>query len=110
MSKKLDDINKQIADSKEKLKQLGNRKRTLERAERTKNRETGRQRHAIVGGIVEKYFPEVKRFEPKPTKPEEHTEFSPLAYFLSELAADKEAVTRYKAAAQRRMLAEAPPN
>jgi len=106
MSKKLDEINQKIADTKERLKQLNNSRKAQEQAERPKKDKADTQRKIIIGGIVEKYFPEVLRFQPKSKAKEKDIEFAPLAYFLSELAADKEVVERYKARAQRRMETE----
>jgi hypothetical protein len=77
----------EIEKEKEKLRQAENRLQQLESREKTKERNKGRQRHAIVGGIAVKYFPHLEKLQPKRTKAEEYIEFAPWANFCSKLAA-----------------------
>ncbi len=92
MSSKTDE---RLIKAKERVAQLEQQRKLEERREREAEKKKAQRRHYIVGELVEKYFPEVARFNPG-TKTENAAEFEPFEVFLSVLASDEEIMSRLK--------------
>lgn len=73
--------------------------RAEQREARERQKKTVQRRNYIIGELVSKYFPEVKKFEPG-TKAENAERFQLLDAFLSVLAADWNLVEAIKAQAR----------
>ena len=89
-------LDKQIAQEKEKLKQLRRQKRAQDARDQEKKNALDTRRNIIIGAMVSEYFPEVLRFQPCRTDAENNVEFAPLTRFLAMLAADKQYVDGLK--------------
>jgi hypothetical protein len=90
------DINDHLKESRDRVKQLKNQKKTKDRREQEAQRKTDNHRHFIIGEMVCKYFPDVKKYQPQRTKAETAAEFLPLAYILRLLAANTELLAALK--------------
>ena len=81
-------IEERIAKAKEHVHQLEQQKKVEQRKEREAKKKMDQRRNYIIGELVTKYFPEVKKFTPG-TKIENDVIFEPLESFLSALATDQ---------------------
>lgn len=95
-------LEERAAKAREKAARLEQRHRIDERKIRDELVRQGKLRNFILGKIVAKHFPEVKRFEPK-TKDENVVVFAEFDLFLAMLAEDHETVTRLRAEVERRL-------
>lgn len=88
-------LNEKIIKAKDKVAKLECQQRLEKRRTREADRKKNNRRYYIIGELVEKYFPEVQRFEPG-TKAENADEFKPLETFLLVLSTDQELILQLK--------------
>jgi hypothetical protein len=91
-----DVLNKIIKESLEKVEFLERQKRLQENRQKKTDEKINTRRKIIIGGLVEKYFPIVKDFNPKRLNADTEIEFLPFENFLKYLANDKEYLLNYK--------------
>jgi hypothetical protein len=99
-------VDTRISELKEKLTQLERQKRAQEAREKKNQFAINRERHRIIGELVEAQFPEVSRFTPHRTNAENQSEFATLIHFLYILAAHETFMKYCKNYAAKRTSAE----
>jgi len=85
---------------KEKEEHLKRQIQLRKKKERESKRKQDDSRNFIVGGLVTKYFPEIRRYQPRRNKAENAKEFETLENLLSAVSSNSEIM------AQIRQLAE----
>jgi hypothetical protein len=89
-------IDELIIKSQKRTAQLKQQKKEREIREQKKQDTLSTRRKIIIGGIVEKYFPEVLKLQPQRTDAENEAEFALLETVISLMAQDQDYITRLK--------------
>ena len=92
----MSDINRQLKDELEQLKQLKRLKQLQNSKAQTDRKKSTERRKFIVGKIFLDAFPEYLDLHPQKSVEEDALEFAPLINFLSVLSANKELVNFLK--------------
>ena len=96
-------LDERIKKETEKLELLKRQRRAMIARENKITRAIEKRQNELTGEAFLAAFPEYRELRPQRTTVENQQEFEPLYYFLHELSADKEYVTRCKAEADRKM-------